>query len=93
MRFGVTTGELTTSASALRADADGVAASGEPLSVAAESAGEWACGRAQRAAQAFFDTLARAAQDAAVGLRDLGERAAVGADEYQGVEGRLFPER
>ena len=93
MRFGVTTEGLTASASALRAEADGVAASGEPLGVAAESAGEWACGRAQRAAQAFFDTLARAAQAAATGLHELGERAAVGAGEYQGVEGRLFPKR
>lgn len=90
MRFGVATEELASVASTLRNDADGVGDLADPLAGAAAGAGAWVAGRAHRAAQAFFDTLAQAAQDAGSGLRELGNRAGAGAGEYDGVEERLF---
>lgn len=90
MRFGVATEELEQSATTLRGDADGVGTLPGPLEAAGAGADDWVVGRAQRAAQAFFDTLAQAARGAGSGLRELGNRAAAGAGEYDSVEGRVF---
>jgi hypothetical protein len=89
MRFGVATEELQGSASTLRRDADDVGGLRGPLAAAGETTGGWSVGRAHRAAQAFFDAAAQAAGDAETGLRELGNRAAAAAGEYDGVEGRL----
>jgi predicted trehalose synthase len=91
MQYGVATEELEQSAATLRADADAVGAFLGSLEAAGAGADDWVVGRAQRAARAFFDTLAQAARGADSGLRDLGNRAAAGAGEYDSVEGRLFP--
>jgi hypothetical protein len=90
MRLGIATEELASSASALRGDADRVGILAAPFEEAAGAAGGWVVGRAQRAAQAFFDALAQASASAETGLRELGNRAAAGAGEYDGVEARLL---
>ena len=86
MLFGVATEELEGSASILRGDADEVGSLTGSLERAGVTADGWVVGRARRAAQAFFDTLARASQDTGTGLRDLGDRVAAGAGAYDGVE-------
>jgi hypothetical protein len=90
MQYGVATEELEQSAATLRADAADVGALPGSLEAAGAGADDWVVGRAQRAAQAFFDALAQAARGADSGLRELGNRAAAGAGEYDSVEGRLF---
>jgi hypothetical protein len=89
MQYGVATEELEQSAASARNDADVGALPGS-LEAAGAGADDWVVGRAQRAAQAFFDALAQAARGADSGLRELGNRAAAGAGEYDSVEGRLF---
>jgi uncharacterized protein YukE len=89
MRFGVTTEELQASASTLRGDADVVARLTAPLTAAGEASAGWSVGRARRAGQAFFDTLARASEDAETGLRELGGQVTTAAGEYAELESRL----
>lgn len=90
MRYGVSTGELGVQAAALRADSTTTTAAVAGLREAAQSAGTWSVGRAERATTAFFDLLLTAAADGGVGLRELGNRLGAAAGEYDTVEDRLL---